>query len=234
MITTASSTLKSNLVPLTRRSLAQDALTRIRRAIVANELTQGTPLPEDQLAAQLGVSRVPIREALTQLELEGLVEADNRGRGRVRTFTDEDFEDLYSMRCALEMMSARLAFERMTDDDAKILEAMIRKQESAVDLTDLSMQDVDLHERIIQVTRHRQLMVCWKTIRSQIEVWLARAHRAQAAQHLSSIEITVPGHRSLLAALRSGDLKKAEDAMKMEMITWREWLPVGAAEKSTQ
>lgn len=219
----------SQLVPLKRRSLAQDALTRIRRAIVSNELPQGSALPEDQLAAQLGVSRVPIREALTQLENEGLVEADNRGRSRVRSFTADDFEDLYSMRCALEMLSARLAVQRITDADVHDLEAIIRQQESALDLTELSVQDVDLHERIILATRHRQLMVCWKTIRSQIEVWLARAHRAQAAIHLSAIELTVPGHRVLLAALRSGDVKKAEDAMKMEMITWREWLPVEQA-----
>jgi len=235
MITTKASTAPmSHLVPLTRRSLAQDAVARIRRAIVANELLEGSPLPEDQLAAQLGVSRVPIREALTQLELEGLVEVDNRGRSRVRTFTDDDFEDVYSMRCALEMMSARLAVQRMTDADAQVLEAMIDKQASAVDLTDLSLQDVDLHERIIQVTRHRQLMVCWKTIRSQIEVWLARAHRAQAALHLSSIKITLPGHRRLLAALRSGDVKQGEDEMRMEMITWREWLPADAGEQSTR
>ncbi len=220
---------KSHLVPLTRRSLAQDALTRIRRAIVANELPQCTPLPEDQLAAQLGVSRVPIREALTQLENEGLVEVDNRGRSRVRNFTDDDFEDVYSMRCALEMMSARLAVQRITDADVHDLEAIIRQQETAADLTELSVQDVALHERIIQATRNRQLMVCWKTIRSQIEVWLARAHRAQAANHLSAIELTVPGHRVLLAALRSGDVRKAEDAMKMEMITWREWLPAEQA-----
>jgi DNA-binding GntR family transcriptional regulator len=191
---------------------------------VADELTEGSALPEDQLAAQLGVSRVPIREALTQLEIEGLVEVDNRGRSRVRKFTDDDFEDVYSMRCALEMMSARLAVQRLTPADAQELEAMVRKQESAEDLTDLSVQDVDLHERIIRATRHRQLMVCWKTIRSQIEIWLARGHRAQAALHLSSIEITVPAHKRLLAALRSGDVKKAEAEMTMEMTTFRDWI----------
>jgi len=227
MMTTSAKplTVKSHLAPLKRRSLAEDALTRIRRAIVANELQPGAALPEDLLAAQLGVSRVPIREALMQLELEGLVEVNGRGRSRVREFTDADFEDVYAMRCALEMMSARLAVQRMTDADVQDLEALIDQQAAAEDLTELSLQDVALHERIIQISHNRQLMVCWRTIRSQIEVWLARAHRAQAATHLSAIELTVPGHRCLLAALRSGDVQKAEDAMKMEMITWREWLP---------
>src|SRR5689334_10575926 len=96
---TAHEPSKRHLGPLSRRSLADDASARIRRAIVAGELSAGTTLPEDKLAAQLGVSRVPIREALVELGQEGLVDFDPRGRCRVRTFTEEDFEELFSMRC---------------------------------------------------------------------------------------------------------------------------------------
>ena len=216
---------KATLSPLSRRSLTEDVTARIRRAIVAHDLVDGASLPEDGLAAQLVVSRVPVREALVELEQEGLVEFDPRGRCRVRTFAEEDFEALFSMRCTLEVMSARLVAKRMTAADVETLEEMIREQEAAEDLTELSLLDVAFHDRIIQVARHRPLAVCWKTIRSQIEVWLARAHRAQAAQHLSSIELTVPGHRRLLADLCSGSERKAENAMQLEMATWREWLP---------
>lgn len=160
-----------------------------------------------------------------ELEQEGLVEFDQRGRSRVRTFTEDDFEDLFSMRCALEVMAARLVSKRMTKADVQALEAMIDEQQALEDLTELSLADVAFHDRIIQAARNRPLVVCWKTIRSQIEVWLARAHRAQAARRLSSIELTVPGHRRLLAELRSGSERKAENAMRLEMATWREWLP---------
>lgn len=214
-----------HLAPLSRRSLAEDATARIRRAIVAGELAAGHPLTEDQLASGLGVSRVPIREALIALEQEGLVEFSGHGRSRVRTFKEEDFEELFLMRCTLEVMAARLVAKRMAQDDVKELEVMIDQQAATEDLTELSLQDVAFHDRIIQATRHRPLAVCWKTIRSQIEVWLARAHRAQAAAHLSSIELTVPGHRRLLVALCSGSEREAEEAMHIEMATWREWLP---------
>ena len=226
MTETKRDSFKPHLAPLSRRSLAEDATGRIRRAIVAGELVAGDPLTEDQLAAQLGVSRVPIREALIALEQEGLVAFDGRGRSRVRPFTEEDFEELFLMRCTLEVMAARLAAKRMTKDDVKELEAMIDQQAATEDLTELSLQDVAFHDRIIQATRHRPLAVCWKTIQSQIEVWLARAHRTQAAVHLSSIELTVPGHRRLLIALYSGSEREAEEAMRIEMATWREWLPV--------
>ncbi len=223
--TTKTKVSNSHLSPLSRRSLAEDATARVRRAIVAGELAAGAPLPEDGLAAQLGVSRVPIREALMELEQEGLVEFDRRGRSRVRQFTEDDFEELFSMRCALEVMAARLVAKRMTKADLDALEAMIDAQQATVDLTELSLADVAFHDRIIQAARNRPLAVCWKTIRAQIEVWLARAHRAQAARYLSSIELTVPGHRRLLADLCSGSERKAENAIRLEMATWREWLP---------
>lgn len=216
---------KPHLSPLARRSLADDATAGIRHAIASGELAPGDSLPEDGLAARLGISRVPVREALIELEQEGLVEFDTRGRSRVRVFTEEDFEELFAMRCTLEMMAARLVAKRMTKDDVRDLEAMIRQQAATEDLTALSFLDVSFHDRIIQGARNRPLAVCWKTIRSQIEVWLARAHRAQAARHLSSIELTVPGHRRLLRELRSGSERKAENAMRIEMATWREWLP---------
>jgi DNA-binding GntR family transcriptional regulator len=218
-------TSRPHLSPLSRRSLAEDATARLRRAIVAGELPAGASLPEDSLATKLGVSRVPIREALLELEQEGLVTFDQRGRSHVREFTEDDFEAVFSMRCTLEVMAARLVVQRMRDDDVNDLEAMIRDQEAAKDLTELSLLDVDFHERIIQAARHRPLAACWKTIRSQIEVWLARAHRAQAKRHLSSIKLTVPGHRRLMADLCSGSERKAEAAIRLEMATWREWLP---------
>ncbi len=214
-----------HLSPLSRFSLAEDATARIRRAIVSGELAVGAALPETGLAEQLAVSRVPIREALMAMEQEGLVEFDQRGRSRVRAFSEEDFEELFSMRCTLEVMAARLFAKRMTKADVETLEAMIDGQQATQNLTALSLLDVAFHERIIQAARHRPLAVCWKTIRSQIEYWLARAHRAQADRHLSSVDLTVPGHRRLLADLCRGSEAKAESAMRLEMATWREWLP---------
>jgi DNA-binding GntR family transcriptional regulator len=214
-----------HLAPLPRHSLSADATSRIRRAIISGELPPGCALPETTLAEQLAVSRVPVREALIAIEQEGLVEFDSRGRGRVRILTEGDFEDLFSMRCTLEVMAARLLATRLDEATVQELEEMVDQQEATEELTELSLLDVAFHERLVIATNHRPLAVCWKTIRSQIEFWLARAHRAQAARDLSSIELTVPGHRRLLAALRSGSEATAEGAMRIEMGTLREWLP---------
>ena len=217
--------ISTSLAPLSRRSLAEDATSRIRRAIISGELAPGASLPETTLAEQLAVSRVPVREALLAIEQEGLVEFDVRGRGRVRVLSEADFEDLFSMRCTLEVMAARLLAKRLSETTERALREMIDQQEATENLTELSLLDVAFHERIIRAANHRPLAVCWKTIRSQIEFWLARAHRAQAARDLSSVELTVPGHRRLLAELCSGSETRAENAMRTEMATWREWLP---------
>jgi DNA-binding GntR family transcriptional regulator len=216
---------KLHLAPLPRHSLSADATSTIRRAIISGELAPGSSLPETTLAEQLAVSRVPVREALMEIEQEGLVEFDSRGRARVRVLSEADFEDLFSMRCTLEVMAARLLANRLDEATAQELEQMVDQQEATEDLTELSHLDVAFHERMIRAANHRPLAVCWKTIRSQIEFWLARAHRAQAARQLSSIDLTVPGHRRLLAALCTGSEVKAENAMRIEMATLREWLP---------
>ena len=81
-------------------------------------------MPEDGLALQLGISRAPVREALVELEQEGLVAFDHRGRSRVRNFTEEDFEAVFSMRCTLEVMAARLVTARVLEVDGHWNEAL--------------------------------------------------------------------------------------------------------------
>ena len=76
------------LSPIRRStSLTTGVMDRLRQAILTGELKEGTSLPEAQTATKLGVSRVPVREALVDLERQGLVEFDRNGRACVRTFT---------------------------------------------------------------------------------------------------------------------------------------------------
>jgi DNA-binding GntR family transcriptional regulator len=108
------------LSPIRRStSLTTGVIDRIRRAILTGELKEGTALPEAQTASKLGVSRVPVREALVELERQGLVEFDRNGRACVRTFTADDVAEIISLRANLQRMAARLA--AMADDLARLL-----------------------------------------------------------------------------------------------------------------
>src|SRR5262245_3564942 len=105
------------LLPVPRTTLTREVAERLRKAILAGELAAGQTLTEAAMAARLDVSRVPVREALVELEREGLVVFNARGRACVREFTDEDFAEIVSLRTTLQVMSAKLAAVRHTADD---------------------------------------------------------------------------------------------------------------------
>src|SRR6201996_7164627 len=117
-----------------RRNLAEEVTTRLREAIVSGQIQPGTPLAEPVLAAEFGASRAPIREALIALEREGLVEFNDRSRTRVRSLAPVDFEEICSMRIALESLAARLAAGRWTEAHTQAIEENIRRQDQAATL----------------------------------------------------------------------------------------------------
>jgi DNA-binding GntR family transcriptional regulator len=90
---------------------------QIRTAILEGTYPPGTPLVEVQLAAEFAVSRTPVREALTRLEQDGIVERSDRGL-QVRRRTPEEILDIYDVRASLESLAARTAAERHTRLDA--------------------------------------------------------------------------------------------------------------------
>jgi GntR family transcriptional regulator, rspAB operon transcriptional repressor len=95
-------------------SLADQAYAAIRENILRGHLRPGTPLSRRRLAEELGMSIVPIAEALRRLEDDRLVESRARAGTRVRIHTDEDVRELYELREALESQSARLFSQRAT------------------------------------------------------------------------------------------------------------------------
>lgn len=90
---------------------------RVRAAILFGEIAPGGALSQVRLAEQLGVSRIPLREALRLLEREGLVEAEVNHRVRVATLSVSDLEQLYAMRMQLEALGTRLTVPRLGRED---------------------------------------------------------------------------------------------------------------------
>src|SRR5262245_25349154 len=94
-------------------TLWQRVHAHLREEILANRLPAGTELQETALAAELGVSRGPIREAIGRLAAEGLVVVRPRRGAVVRSLTKDEFIEAYEVREALEAMAARLATARL-------------------------------------------------------------------------------------------------------------------------
>jgi DNA-binding GntR family transcriptional regulator len=208
------------LTPVARRTIGDDVLDTLRKAVIAGAFAPGDHLAEGSLAQQLGVSRAPVREAMLQLEREGLLGFDRRGAALVKKFTDEDFEEIFSLRLTLETMAARLSCVRLEHDDLR-LEANIGRTRAAGKLLEVTLLDVEFHTLIVESARHSRLNAAWANLRHQIEVWLARMHsRFDASTHRAREE-TVRHHQRLLAALRSGRAAAAEKAMREHIEGWR-------------
>src|SRR6476469_8418692 len=111
----------AGLVALDRTSLRERAMGVLRGAVTSGEIAPGTRLVETELSAALGISRGTLREALRQLEYEGLLEVGERGRLTVRTLTDAEILDVFAVRAALEGLAAATIATR-PDRDLLLLE----------------------------------------------------------------------------------------------------------------
>jgi DNA-binding GntR family transcriptional regulator len=103
------------------------AYLHVRDSIVAGYLSPGAKIASEVIADILGVSRMPVRDALYQLDAEGFVQIfPNRG-AYVRAYTSEEIVDLSEMRAVLEGLAGRLAVERMTDNDIVEIEYLLER-----------------------------------------------------------------------------------------------------------
>jgi DNA-binding GntR family transcriptional regulator len=194
-----------------RVSLAHSVSAHLSRAIVAGDFPAGAKLSEPSLAAKLGVSRAPVREALIELELRGLVEFDPQGRTRVPTLSPADIQEIYLVRMALDPLAASLAAAHADAATFTALEANIEATKSARTLAEVSRLDAEFHDRIVRAGKNRRLLLCWTALRDQVELWLAQMQLRHHAVTKHTRQETADAHRQHIAAIRSGDATKAAD-----------------------
>ena len=169
----------------------------LREAILKGELKPGERLMELQLAAKLGVSRTPIREAIRMLEQEGLAVTIPRKGAEVAKMTEKDMEDVLQIRDALDELAASIACEQMTKEQLDTLtETMHEFEEStkSKDLKKIAAADVQFHDIIYQATGNPKLVNMLNNLREQMYryrvEYLKRedAHETLLAEHDRIIE----------------------------------------------
>ena len=142
------------------------AYEEVRAAIVENRYPPGHRLVEQRLAAELGLSRTPVREALRLLEAEGLVVSERNRGAMVRPLSSTEVEDLYGLRIRLESYAVELATDRSTETElGAIVEAAdafgAAARSADVDSVDgtrrLHEANLVFHDRILEAARHRRL-----------------------------------------------------------------------------
>ncbi len=206
-------------------SRSEYAINLLRRRIIDGQSDPGSLLAEVAVARELGVSRVPVREALFTLEREGLVEFSGTGRAYVKDLTPHDFEELYVLRLALEPVAARLAAPALREDCSR-LEKNIKATSKATTLLQVTHLDLDFHEIILETSGNARLLKLWHSLRSELELWLGRLHRSKQLQTRGTRAETVSSHQGVVEAFKTKSLTECERLMRQHILSWREWLPV--------
>ena len=210
--------------PAASKNRSDNTMRKLRAEIMEGTLGPGELLAEAGVAERLDVSRVPVREALFTLEREGLVEFSPTGRAFVKELAPQDFEELFLLRLALEPLAARLAAPVLCED-ARDLERNIDATEQARSLKEVTSLDLDFHEIILQASGHKRLVKLWRSLRSELELWLSRLHRTHQAQTRATREATVEAHREVLSSFKDQSPAAVERCMRQHILGWREWLP---------
>lgn len=200
------------------QSLAQHAYSAIRDQILKGELKLGAPLSRRKLAAELGVSLLPVAEALQRLETEGLVESRPRIGTRVCQPSADDIRGRYEVREALEAQAARLFAEKSSARERRELQQMAKQTDKlfqrcfdgATDpdfLYELHSHHARFHLRIVECTGCRLLQEALERNHVMIFSWLYDVAAQRPALPLSF-------HCELMEALSQGDPELADRAMR--------------------
>ena len=175
------STAGQHTVKLARSMYSGRITGLLREAIVDGALTEGTPLVETQLAAQLSVSRGPVRSALQVLEGEGLVETLPNGRMVTVRFGPEDLHDLLAVRLELESSAVRRGSNSRANVEPirAALEAFKQEGATSEHLVEL---DIAFHRSLVEFGGSRFLLSAWLALAPVIQAVIAIGNRRLARQ----------------------------------------------------
>lgn len=190
---------------VTTRSVSEQIAHQLRVAIQGGKLKPGERLVERTLASTLGVSHIPIREALGKLAEEGLVERTPRRGARVAILTEQGLSETSSLRIVLEQFVALRAQAAWTKEGEKLLRAIVAdmvKSARAGDVEEMFALDQKFHRTLWQMANHQLLMTTVAQLRGRIDGFIRSANNA-----LSPSELTAhaESHYLIVDALASGD-----------------------------
>lgn len=193
------------------KPLATSLFFRIQKDILTDKLKKGEKLTEQRLCNEYGISRTPVREALKQLEIDGLVESiPNRG-AFVIGLSKQDYEDLFDLRKIYEIQAVKWAIERITTDEMDALEETFEFMEFYTMKNDYpKMLNINngFHRIIYKASHNRMLAQLLSSY--QVYTKYINLRRADHKNHLQTI---LEEHRRIFHAFTEKDIQSGAEAM---------------------
>ncbi|WP_193043807.1 GntR family transcriptional regulator [Mycolicibacterium baixiangningiae] len=205
----------TSLLRLEKTSLREQALTALRRAITTGQLTPGTHLVETELSEALQISRGTLREAMRQLQQEGLISAGARGRLSVRHLDAKEIRDIFEVRAALESLAARLVASHTDRSEAvaalrHAVEEMGRW--AASNLEDRIEADLRFHRTLCHLSGNETLLHSWSSLEGSIRMSIMFAGVDRALKNMDARR-----HLEIVDAIEAGDGDAAAATVREHM-----------------
>ena len=200
-------------------SLSESAYNQIKDAICSGKVVPGDILSESQTAAQLGMSRTPVREALRTLASEGFVEIRNGIGAYVKPLSSKDMEDLYEVRCLLEMQAIKTSIYRISNDEIDDLTRRFQAIYDACEQGDSPAQgefselDWELHSLLVDRCTNNYIKEIVAGNNSNL-----RRYQSLSVNVLGDVHESARQHLEILRVLRSRDLDKLEEVLHAHLM----------------
>lgn len=213
-IVTSMPGINSSKPPLDQATI----LEQVRNLVLSGNYAPGTALSELRLSQHFDVSRTPIREALKQLQVEGLVEIRPKVGTFVREITRREIVEMFDVKESLEGLAVRLMARRGRTPELDVLETNVEASESAVknnDSVEYARLVHEFHQTIVDGSDNHKLAEHYQTLMNQLAY-----HRLvlRSVQHPGRLAQSTSEHRRVLSLIKQKDAVGAESAMRDHVV----------------
>lgn len=202
--------------------LMLQARQKIRDAIILGKIEPGAHLKEARLSGELGISRLPIREALRLLEKEGLVENLPYKGTFVKRLTQKDAVDVFTVRGAIEELGIKLMMPRVTPaivDGLKQAIARVETAEKGGDLIACADEDLGFHRLLCEYADNDRLLAVWDNLALQAKIFLCMGKSGYGAD-----KDYAKSHASLLRAIEMQNTELAVSHLRIHIAEGLDYL----------
>ena len=201
---------------MSKKDLAASVYQEIRSRILNFRYHPGYKFSDEEIAAEIGISRTPVREALNRLTEQGLVDARPNKGFWVKTFSKKEVEDLYVLRNALESLAVSLTIKNLDTKKAETLKKLLEtypKLMEARDLSRLNDADEKFHDLIALYSGNSALYETLKNLSGKIRIIRRYDHLRP-----TSFQETYEEHWQVLNHILDGELSRAKKSMSKHII----------------